>query len=197
MVPPEVTNMLGLLPALIACGTGQVTLEGDVPERAAPLEDTAAEVDTAAEPATYDLSRWQGASTFHYDRSDVGFYCDETVTETGALLPEGTQTRAALEAACPDCDHFYEVHPDRSQACGWIALPSTSWRAWRGEGSRALVHLWTAEGRDLVDVATVEAELQQGSMRFGYAFEAWGGLEVEVSGTMDFPLETVEDEDER
>jgi len=189
--------MLGLLPALIACGAGQVTLEGDLPARVEDDTDTASTVDTATEPASYDLARWQGTSTFHYDRSDLGFYCDETVTETGALLPAGTSTRAALEAACPDCNHFYEVHPDRTQACGWISLPSTSWRGWRGEDSLALVHFWMAEGRELVDLATVEAELQQGSMRFAYSFEAWRDLEVEVSGAMDFPLQDSEEEGDR
>lgn len=185
--------MLALLLSLVACGDGTVIIEGDAP-RTGELDDTDAN-DTASPepeepPPARDLGVWQGSRTFFYDASDDGYYCDETVAETGAEVPAGSNTRAALEDACEECDHFYEVTPARPQACGWITLASPTWRGVRlAEEGPTRLHAWYADGRDLVEITVSDASFDGATLRYDYRFEAYGRLEVEVAGLVEFPVE--------
>ena len=186
--------MIALLLSLVACGDGTVIIEGDAP-RTGALDDTDADdtasTDTTQPPPARDLSDWQGTRTFFYDASDDGYYCDESVAETGTEVPVGSNTRAALPDACNDCDHFYEVTPARSQACGWITLASPTWRGVRlAETGTTRLHAWYADGRDLVEIIVSDAAFDGATLRYEYRFEAYGRLEVEVAGLVEFPVAT-------
>jgi hypothetical protein len=188
--------MLALLLSLVACGDGTVIIEGDAP-RTGELDDTDAN-DTASPepeepPPARDLGVWQGTRTFFYDASDDGYYCDESVRESGVEVPVGSNTRAVLEDACGECDHFYEVTPERAQACGWITLASPTWRGVRlAATGETELHAWYADGRELVEIMVADATFDGATLRYDYRFEAYGRLEVDVAGVVEFPVATDE-----
>ncbi len=188
--------MYALLPMLVACASQLVTIgEENSASLTDPVtgDDTSAVVDTASEDTggevasgAVDLTRWSGTRRFYYDASELGYYCDETIAEQGLEVPAGTGVRALLQEACPACSHLYEAIEDRDEACGWIDLAELSWRGIEFRADTTLVHLWYADDGDLVEFTVAQATFDGQFLHYGYTFQAWGGLDVGVTGTFAF-----------
>lgn len=192
--------------SLFACAPGSVTTAGNATggtndsgtEAADADTDTGTDSDTAPPEPEYapDLSVWNGTRTFFYDYSDYGYYCDATVTETGAEVTRGSSTYEVLRAECGDCTHFYEVTPSASEACDWIRL-GTTWRGVRFDNNGgAVVHFYSAYGDELYEYAEVPNATFDGTdLRYGYdylPYEDSDDFVVDVSGVVTYPQIPVE-----
>lgn len=182
--------MYALLPMLAACASQLVTIGDGVPATMTDrvtADDTGAVVDTASQDSgDVDLTRWSGTRRFYYDASELGYYCDETIAEQGLEVPAGTAVRALLQEACPACSHLYEAIEDRDEACGWIDLAELGWRGVEFRGDTTLLHLWYADDGDLVEFTVAPASFDGQVLHYDYSFQAWGGLDVGVTGTFAF-----------
>lgn len=180
---------------MTACGPMTVELEDArvEPLTELPADDSADDPldDTAGAVLEADLTQWQGSRRFYYDYSDRGYYCDETVEELGVELAEGSVPRAALAAACPACDAFYAVTPDREYACDWIELRAL-WRGVAFHEETADVRLYTTAygdgGEDVYEEYARDpaAAFDGARVSFAYDFEWFSEVTVEVTGTIAF-----------
>jgi hypothetical protein len=193
-----------LLLLLSACGPLTVVLPDAEDAYIAPPEDssgdetmsrdsadaTADDSDAGSEP-TPDFDVWNGSRRFSYDYSDFGYYCDETVHDTGTAVDSDSPAWRALAQACPTCTRFYELTPDRTQACDWIPL-DTTWSGVRLDTSTPEVHLFqlTNDGgvaaREYADAG--DAAFDGHNLSYGYE-APWGAYwSVEIDGSVVFPL---------
>lgn len=194
-----------LLPVLflVACGPGTIKLAGDT---AAAIDDTGMDdtstdsdtqtdtdtdvEDTDVEPVMVpDYSVWNATRRFYYDYSEYGYECDETVTETGDAIPEGTSDYEALHELCGICDYFYEVEPDRESVCdGYIGL-STTWRGVILTDDAAAVYFYRESDGGLEEYAADESAGFDGTtIDYGYQYELFNFIEIDVSGAVTYPL---------
>ncbi len=193
--------MYTLLPMIFACATDVVTLGADsAAQRTEPLTNDAAPATSEPAPTdtgddvpsgAIDLTRWSGTRRFHYDATELGYYCDETIAEQGLEVPAGTRVRALLQEACSACSHVYEAIEARDEACGWIDLSEPNWRGIELRGDTPLVHFWYADDGDIDELAVAQASFDGQVLHYDYAIAAWGRLDIRVTGTMAFATHDV------
>lgn len=192
---------------LAACSPATIVLDDAVPGEGdtdgaadtASADDTGAE-DTGAgdtggedtaeppEPVT-DFSHWTGSRRYFYDYSEWGYECDETVAETGTLVPEGSRELDALQDACPDCELFYEVSPQADSACDGAVRLGTTWRGVVLSDRGAVVSLYTeSDGRLYGYAEDGDASFDGSEIVFAYDLDYNDWFAIEVTGTMTFPV---------
>ena len=135
-----------------------------------------------------DTAVWEGTRTFMVDARYDDYDCDgDTVAETGVELTSGS-VYDAMMAACPLCDHVYEVQVERDEACGWIELQTSVWRGLvLGEGSAQVYRFTEDGGRVELDALDLAATFDGFALGYQYvAAEEWWG-QIDVTGQLTFP----------
>lgn len=174
-----------MLLLLAACSSERLELAE--PYAAMDAEALPADQDESARAADYSV--WDGTRRFSYDDADGGWYCDETIAESGFALERDSDAWAELRDACPDCEAFYEVLADRDEVCDWIPL-GTSWRGVDFEDGAADVRVFYAEDGHPIECARDhDASFDGVALAYAYSFATYEVARVDVNGAVSFPLQ--------
>ncbi len=136
-----------------------------------------------------DYSVWLGTRTIIMDG------CTEEIEEEGFLLDEDWEFAdylGELEAACPECTHFYEIETSPGTVCDWIGVDSPIYRGIALDEGSAYIDVYTLDSFFVTeDYYWIWADMLSENSPFDgwsieYDYDDWFGYII-YEGLVEFP----------